>query len=682
MAEPTFSRRAQGHPSGSLAGRLERVLGSRWAYAATAVILLLIFGWTFFTEAGRPAAADDPAYYAWRTEALLVDEPRSLLEIRGPLEMYSSGYRVATPVIAGVMRQVADLSALSPTVVLAVGLRVLIPLLLAGFAYRSRRDPLLWHAVAFGSASLLLTPPFGGYLDNVLTLFFLSAAVFLIEPARTRWLPRAMFFVLLVMSGLTHPTTLAIFCVVLGAMAVVRLVYRRFSLRSVIADDGPMLIAAFLAALTTYAIWKVGVWGPSASLSEAALPPPAGADFFKTRLGDWVAAMRPPLNGPLFLAGVVGLLATGRRAAEDELARVSIVWLAPLVGVLGVFAGLSYPYYRFFNTTTSWILLVGVGAYLLIRFLLGLAQRGGVAVLALLGVAAIVVVLAGNFQAGLAQSHWNDPSDAWVKPDEKRDLEALHAYLEQDLAAQGERPIVFVVDDEAPEPVRIYGFAKRAGNVSRYGVPAELQEHTSYYLGSVENFVSGQPSSRDEYYEELSGETLADSDTRSAVSGQDPIVVVAEVFNRSGVNAGAFAGTQAPRLEVDDGPDVVYVQNGEVTSMDGAAPSPDEGPTGSLLHLLRVIFGGLVLLIPGVLLTRSLLPGASVQESLGFSVACGICLLGLVAFVLLGVTGSPLGDTQAWISVLLAIVLAGAAFLSPASDRVRLEASDPSRAPS
>ena len=675
MAEPTFSKRAQGHPSGSIGGRIDKVLGNRWAYLATAVILLLIFGWTFFVDPGRPAAADDPAYYTWRTEALLADEPRALLDIRGPLEMYSSGYRVATPVIAGVMRQVTGMSMLSPTIVLAVGLRVLIPLLLAGFAYRSRRDPLLWHAVAFGSASLLLTPPFGGYLDNVLTLFFLSAAVYLIEPSRTRWLPRVMFFALLVISGLTHPTTLAIFCVVLGGMAVVRLIYRGFSLRSVVADDGPMLVTAFLAAITTYAIWKVGAWGPPASLSEAALPPPAGADFFKTRLGDWVAAMRPPLNGPLFLAGVIGLLATGRRAAEDELSRVSLVWLAPLAGILGVFAGLSYPYYRFFNTTTSWILLVGVGAYLVVRFLLGVAQRGGIAVLALLGVAAIIVILAGNFQAGLAQSHWNDASDAWVKPDQKRDLEALRAYLDGVLETEGERPVVFVVDDDAPEPVRIYGFAKLAGNVSRYGVPGELQEHTSYYLGSVENLVAGRASSRDDYYAELSRATLEDSESRSAVSGGQPLIVVPEVFNRSGANAAAF-GDDGVHLALDDGAEIVYLEDGTVSSSDATtqAPSP---PDASILHLARVLLAGLVLLIPGALLTRSLLPGVTLQESVAFSVAVGTCLIGLVGFALLAVTGSPLGVPQAWISIALSIALAGAAFLSPASDRVTLASPDP-----
>ena len=48
---------------------------------------------------------------------------------------------------------------------------------------------------------------------------------------------------------------------------------------------------------------------------------------------------------------------------DDELARVSIVWLAPLVGLFGFVGGLTYPYYRFFNTTLAWVLLVGVGMF-------------------------------------------------------------------------------------------------------------------------------------------------------------------------------------------------------------------------------------------------------------------------------------------------------------------------------
>lgn len=644
MADATFIKRAQPHSPLMSGGGSERGLGSRWAFAITALILLAVPGWTFIANPDRPAAADDPAYYTWRTEALLSNDPEALLAIDGPLDMYSGGYRVATPVLAGLMRRVADVAPLTPTIVLAVGLRVLVPLLLAGFAYRYRRDPLIWHAVALGSGSLLLTPPFAGYLDNVMTLLFLAAALYFIEPSKTWWRARIAFFVLLVISGLLHPTTLAIFGVVLGAMAVARLVLRGFSWRSVVRDDGPMLVTGFLAALAVYAIWKVGVWGEPASLSEAALPPPASAEFFKTRLGDWISAMRPLLNGPLFLIGVIGMVAAGRRAAEDELARVSIVWLAPLAGIFGFLAGIAYPYYRFFNTTLAWVLLVGIGIYFLARFFFGMIRSGGAGLVAIVGIAALLFVIGGNFKSNLDLTNWNDVSDAWIKPDERADLDVLRQRLP-------DGPVVFVVDDEAAEAVRIYGFAKRAGNVSRYGVPAESQPETSFFLGSIDDFLAEEPSTRDDYYGKLSAASLEDA---RAVSGDDPTVVVAEVFNRTGSNAGLFAGATEPPAGV-----LLLADQKLVGAVDG---SPAE-PTPSSENILMTIFGSLLLLLPGVLLVRFLLPGASFGESFGMAFAAGAALLTILAFVQLAITGSALTERQAWLTVIISIFVSGVAAL-------------------
>lgn len=661
MADSTFIKRASSRTPLMSTNRADRGLGSPWAFLATGLILLAIFGVTFFTNPGRPAAADDPAYYTWRTEALLSSHPNTLLNIDGPLDMYSGGYRVVTPVIGGLIRRIADVAVLTPTIVLAVGLRVLIPMLLAGFAYRHRRDPLIWHSVAFGSASLLVTPPFAGYLDNVMTLLFLTASLYFIEPSRTQWRARIAFFLLLLLPGMTHPTTLAIFCVVLGAMAVGRLVFRRFELRSVIRDDGPMLVTAFLAAIGTYAIWKIGIWGGSASLSEAALPPPAGADFFKTRLSDWVAAMRPALNGPLFLVGLIGLLAAGRRAAEDELARVGIVWLAPLVGVLGVFAGLTYPYYRFFNTTLAWVLLVGVGAYFLARFFLDIARGGGVGIIAVLGLVAIAFVLAGNFKSGLDQTHWNDSSDAWVKPDQRADLDALSAYLAAD-PGSGERPIVFIADDEAEEPVRIYGFAKLVGNVSRYGVPGELQDRAAYYLGSLENFLASEPTDRDEYYRDLSEASLDDAQTIAPELSRSGLIVVADVFNKTGSNAELF---EPSSKRVVDGADVVFLVDGVAEGSLGefAVGTDLDGGSEGIGGMFRTLLGALLLLVPGLLLVRYLLPGASFGETAAMVPTLGISLLALVTIVQLAITGSPLTSGQAWVALTISAVISGAAFL-------------------
>lgn len=661
MADPTFIKRAQSRTPLMTSGRTDRGLGSRWAFLATALILLVVFGATFFLNPDRPAAADDPAYYTWRTEALLSNEPDAMLGISGPLDMYSSGYRVTTPVTGGLIRRIADVGPLTPTIVLAVGLRVLIPMLLAGFAYRHRRDPLIWHAVAFGSASLLVTPPFAGYLDNVMTLMFLTASLYFIEPMRTRWRARITFFVLLLLSGLTHPTTLAIFCVVLGAMAVARLLLRRFDLRSVIRDDGPMLVTAFVSALATYAVWKIGIWGDSASLSEAALPPPAGADFFKTRLNDWVAAMRPLLNGPLFLVGLIGLLASGRSAAEDELSRVGIVWLAPLAGILGVVAGLTYPYYRFFNTTLAWVLLVGIGAYFLARYFLDLVKGGGAGLIALVGLLAIAFVLAGNFKAGLDQTNWNDVGDAWVKPDQREALDALAAYLATD-PGSGERQIVFIADDEAVEPVRIYGFAKLVGNVSRYGIPGELQDRTAFYLGSLENYLAGKPTDRDDYYEGLSEASLGDAQSVGAEVRRSPLIVVADVFNKTGANSEPLGKD----LGIE-GVDIIFIDGGSVqdsrTSDVNTIIDQEEG-SGAVGDILRALFGGILLLVPGLFLVRYLLSGASAGETLAMVPVLGISLLALVTIIQLGITSSPLTSGQAWFAFVVATAISGVAFVA------------------
>lgn len=645
MAASTLTERVR--PPAGPPGKLSRVdtwAGHPLAFVLTALILLTIFGWTFLANPGRPAPADDPAYYTWRTEALIENDPVTLLEATGPLDMYSGGYRVTTPVIAAFFREMGGSALLTPTSLLAVGLRVVIPLLLAGFAYRQRRDPLIFHAVAFGSASLLLTPPFGGYLDNVLTLFFLAASLFFIEPSRRSWAARAIFAGLLVLSGLTHPTTLVIFCVVLGAMAAVRWIFRGFDLRSVLRDDGPLLASAFAAAVITYLIWKIGIWGQSAPLSDAALPPPADADFFKTRLGGWLTAMRPALNGPLFLIGVAGLLAAGKRASEDELTRVSIVWLAPLAGIFGFLAGWAYPYYRFFNTTLSWILLVGLGIYFAARWFVAVSARGGASLLALLGIVALAVIVGTNFTSGLSQSHWNDPSDAWLKPAQQAELDPVRAFLaDQDPDA----PVIFVVDDEAPEEVRIYGFAKLAGNVTRYGVPGEMQDRTAYYLGSLDSFEAGEPSERDgdEYYRELSEASL--DDVRKVLEGagaQAPVVVVPSTFNATGSNAG-------------------LVQEGSVL-LPGGGNLPEDGgdEDGSFLRIPIMLVVLALLALPGWLLMKSVFPEAGLGDALGLVPALAAALLAFSGVFVLAIARAPFGAGLQWVAYLVALIGSGVMF--------------------
>jgi hypothetical protein len=490
--------------------------------------------------------------------------------------------------------------------------------------------------------------------------------LFFVEPSRRSWPARLVLGGLLVLAGMTHPTTLVIFCVVLGAMAAARWLFRGFDLRSVLRDDGPMLVSAFVAVVVTYLIWKIGIWGKSAPLSDAALPPPADASFFKTRLGDWVEAMRPILNGPLFLIGAAGLLAVGKRAVEDELARVSIVWLAPLAGIFGFLAGVAYPYYRFFNTTLAWILLVGVGIYFAARWFIGVSRQGGVAQLALVGLLALGVVIGTNFTSGLEQSHWNDAADAWLKPAQEEELQPVQNALGN---LPPDTPVVFVVDDEAPEDVRIYGFAKLAGNVTRFAVPGEMQDLASYYLGSLESYLAGEPTDRggDEYYRDLSSESLEDVRQVNARSEREPVIVVPSTFNATGANAEIVAGSGDA---VDTGDAVVWIARGETLEplapageSPAAIPGETEDGSGSFLRILVTLAVLALLAVPGWLVMKSVFPEAQLSDALGLVPALAAALLALTGVVVLAVVRAPFGAGLEWAAYVLAVVVAALLFL-------------------
>lgn len=640
--------------------RFERVLGHPLAFLATAAILLALFGWTFIFNPERVAPTKDPAYYTWRTEMLISDDPVTLLETEGAFEMFAGGYRVSAPVIGGLVRRVAGVSSLNQTVLLMVALPVLTALLLASFAYRQRRDPLLWHAVAMMSASLFLTPPFVGYLDNMLCLLWLAAALPFLPHTRDSWPARAGFGMFLLLSGFTHPTTLAIFCLALGAMSIVRVLFRRFDVRSVVRDDGWMLVVALVAAISTYVIWKVGIWGRSASLSEAALPPPYGSDFFVDRMVLWIDAMRPALNLPLFVIGVAGLIMAGRKAAEDELARVSIVWLAPLAGIFGFLAGLTYPYYRFFNTTLAWVLLVGVGTYFVARLLIDVAKGGGIRVVALAGVVALGVIIASNFGTGFTKSGWNKAAGGWLSSEERRDLDALRATLG---AEDDDRPVVFVIDDEPPAPFQIWGFAKLSGNTSRYGLPAGQIDRGYLYLGSLDNYLAGRPTTRgEETYDKLSPALLEDAQAGIEESGRDPVIVVASIFNPAGANT-----EMAARDEVPVAPeDVWLIREGEILGRSAHATSVPDKDAGAG-HLVRVGLGLVLLLVPG-LASRWFLPDVRFADGLAMVPAIALALTTLSGIVVLALVRSPFSPTISFITVALAILL-GAALFRSASTR-------------
>lgn len=659
MATTSLTQRAH-DGAGTPSTGVDRILGHPAAFVATALILLVLFGGTFFANPERVAPTKDPAYYTWRTEALMTEKPEDFLAVEGAFGMFEGGYRVAAPVLGGMLRQVADVAPLRSTVVLMVATPVLTALLLAGSAYRQRRDPLLWHAVALGSASLMLTPPFVGYLDNVLCLLFLAAALHFIPGTTGSWPARIGFGIFLLLAGLTHPTTLVIFCLVLGMMAGARLLLTGFNVKATWRADGPMLITAGIAVVVTYLIWTVGIWGRSSALSEAALAPPYGSDFFLARLNLWIDAMRPALNGPLLLLGIGGLLLAGKRAFMDDMSRVSLLWLTPLVGVFGFLAGKAYPYYRFLNTTLSWVFLLGVGMYFALRFFLGAARGGGLGLVGYVGVVAILLVIATNFTKGFEVSGWNNANGGWLSASQRTDLDALRARLSEP-DADG-RPVVFVIDNEVSDKdeFQIWGFTKLSGNTSRYGLPNGMIDQGYLYLGALDKYLAGEPTLKGfETYDKLSPALLEDARLGIERAGKEPIVVVAMAFNSAGENSQIFESGDA-----FEGESVWFLQEGTVSV---GAPGAEDGvtvsasaPDGS--NILLVVLGLCLLVVPGLLAFRWFVPDGGIAEALGLVPTLSAAILSLVGMILLAILRSPFSTSLAITTLVLAVALGGVLF--------------------
>jgi hypothetical protein len=467
----------------------------------------------------------------------------------------------------------------------------------------------------------------------------------------------------MLLAGVTHPTTLAFFVLTLFFIAAARLVFRKLALRSVLRDDGPMLLTAVLAAICTYAIWKVGIWGPSESLSEAALSPPYSSGFFIGRMMLWVAAMRPALNGVLFAIGAIALLAVGRGMVEDELPRISLGWLLPLVGLFGFVGGLTYPYYRFFNTTMAIPLLIGVGAYFALRLMFDWIERGGVGLAGIVGVLAVVFVLVTNFSTGLMKSGWTKPGNQWIDIDQRKQLSLLRGQLEA--GVDPARPVVFVIDEET-STFQIWGFTKLSGNTSRFGLPRGQIDKGYLYLGSLDNYLAGRPTLREgqETYNKVSRATARGTQHVAEVSGRDPLVVVVQSFNATASNADVASGRTRPPAGgnvwvVNDHGLTKYSDGRRVGDVPLAAASTSSDD-GGLLHILRIAGALLLLALPGWLAFRFFVPGGGFALGLGMVPALASAILTFVGTIALAVARSPFSGAVMWISVIVSILLAAA----------------------
>ena len=82
---------------------------------------------------------------------------------------------------------------------------------------------------------------------------------------------------------------------------------------------------------------------------------------------------------------------------------------------------------------------------------------------------------------------------------------------------------MFIIDDEPAQPFQIYGFSKLSGNTSRYGVPHGQIDQAHFYLGSLDNYLAGEPTlTGEETYDKVSRASLEESQAAIEASGLIP----------------------------------------------------------------------------------------------------------------------------------------------------------------
>jgi MFS family permease len=468
-------------------------LGSWWAIGGFALLLLLALGWQFLADPSLSAPTRDPAWYTWRAQVILEGDPARVAGEWGPDGLFAGGYRVTVPLAGALLQQVVGIDRYTFSAFLMIGIPILTGLALGAALFRSRRDPLVVLTTLLATVALFLTTPYVGYLDNITVLFLLALTIPFVHEVRTSWGARTALFLIGIAAAFTHPTTCVIFGAVLMAVFVFHFLTSRFSLGAALKADGPMLMSVGFGMVAGLAMWVIGVWGKPASLAEAALPPPYTAEFFTDRLVEWVRSLQPIVIAPFIVIAIVSTILLSRRTrvparTEDQ---VSIWWLIAFAGAATVLTGAALPYYRFMNASAAPMALVGLGAFVAIRWLL--RDRRGLALAAGVAGAALVVGSLGYLLYDGVQSRWVSETNQWANQQVRTSLAAVHEVVD----AAGERPNVLVVnygdtDDPATGTNTAYGWAKTYTNVFRTGLPGDAIERSVTYLGALDGFLAGE----------------------------------------------------------------------------------------------------------------------------------------------------------------------------------------------
>ena len=237
--------------------------------------------------------------------------------------------------------------------------------------------------------------------------------------------------------------------------------------------------------------------------------------------------------------------------------------LLPLIGVFGWVTGAAYPYYRFMNATVALFALVGLGAYVAIKWLWG--RAGAAKVAGILASLLIVASLGFIWVNGREVSNWADPEGQWIDQPTRTALSAAGAIVAD---APEDSPIVFIVN--YGDTYQAYGWSKTFTNVSRTGLPGDAVKRSMTYFGAVEDFLADRPTVlTDDTYNTMSRAFYDElTDLREEYAGP-PVAFLVRQFNEGTGNEELLDSGDASLLALGD--DIAVVTGEGLTSpSDGA----------------------------------------------------------------------------------------------------------------
>jgi len=651
---------------GTRASRLEALAGRPWVGIAVVAAVALAMGWQFITDSSRAVPAFDTAYYQWRVEYLLNEDPGGMIELRGAIGALAGGYRIAEPVIGALMRTVGGVAAGVPTIVLSILFRILCAVGMAAFAWKHRRNWLLFYLTVLAIPAVFLLQRFFGYMDNFMTLALLAGALVLMDRLAESWGARVAVVAFLFLAGLSHPTSLAIFLLSMGAVAGYRLIRDR-SLLSALRSEGMIMATGTVAVILTAAFWMGGLWGPQSSFSDAAVPPPADVAYFVNRSIGVLKSLEPFF--PLLVLFPLMALAFGHLVLRvvrrrEFFAELTVAWTLPLLGMLGFLIGAAYPYFRFFNATLAPEMLAALGLFLMIW---GASRIRGGAGRPATGIAVVAVgfLLATWWSNGLGA--WN-AGGTWLTPEVRETTAAASGYLR---ATPEDEGALFVVDAQGEAPLP-YGEYKNFANAINAGVHGDQIADVTVFYGRVEDLAAGRASTfGDEVYDDIAVDTAREAVPVLERERGNLAVFMPAIMNKESTNA-EFLASCGPEECAEIGETGLYLLpevGGTPVSREAAdagarraagarvfaedPPGPFAGFAGTLLSVLRL---SLLLLVPGWLFYRRF-KRRFWPEGLALVPLLSIASVTTVGVLAVAVLRGPFTPAVGWMSWAIAVAL-------------------------